>query len=233
MSTARRDAIIDDLLKKRPNKGSTKVTYEPKQKYCYDRSRYVYFGEPSCPYYGYNPEELFELGLENQSDAKHYVRERFFAGKSSWEIGRKKSTVTRRANRIWNRIEAAVRHVKKIGGCGVYKVIDRGGYRSQPMGHVYGISMPEARETARMSFGYLARNGDSSNLDVEFMKLGTIKELSNLNAVTIDQINNKIQGEKDNIISAGERIKMLEARLTTLTLVEAQMISLDAANDAK
>ena len=189
MTPNRRDAIIDDLLKKLPKKGSKKITYESKQKYCYDRRRYIHYEQPSCPYYGYDPKELFSLDIKSKAGAVNYMRERFFPGKASWDIGRKKSTITRRANRLWSRIEKAISDVKDTGGHGVYKVIDRNTYNRVPFGHVYGANKAEARATAQMSYGYFARSGNSDSIDVEFLKLGSIEELSVLNAKTSHKIN--------------------------------------------
>ena len=122
MNDSKRDEIIDDLLRKRPygpkGKKNSDLEFTETEEYCYDRHGYRKFLECLTPNYGYDTETLFNLGFRSAGDVKNYVHQRWFAGMSSWEIGQRKATVTRRSNRIWSRISGAIHHVKQNGGRG-------------------------------------------------------------------------------------------------------------------
>lgn len=229
MNTKDRDTIIDDLLKKRPS-GPDGVYIECTEisKYCYDRRRYVNQIEPSIKHFGYTPETLFKLGLKDRSRAEQYIRSRFFEGKGNYELGNQKSTVTRRTNRLWTRIEDGVSQIRANGSRGIYVVKCRWD-RNGDYGAVYALNKKEALETAKMSFGYLmpTRSGNTQpEIHVEFVSLEDSKKLTCYNASIVDKVNDRITQYKQEIVSAERTIKSLEARLTTISLVEAQMLDL-------
>jgi hypothetical protein len=222
----KRDKIIDDLLKKQPKgPGRETLTYVEKREYCYDRRRYCNMQVPSVEQFGYTDEEVFKLEFLSQSDVTHYVRNRWFAGKSSWEIGRQKSTVTRRANRIWQRIERGVNRIRRGGADGVYKVRRGGGYSSVPLGHLYAKNQEEATESAKLFFSYLVDDG--RGVKVEFVKLGTVHEVHALNCETNEKANARIIGLEQEIAGYMKQIEGLKAQQTTLSLVEAQQMAVE------
>ena len=223
----KRDKIIDDLLRKQPKgPGQEKLTYTEKREYCYDRRRYCTEQVPSVTQFGYTDEEFFKLGFLCQSDVAQYVRERWFSGKSSWEIGRQKSTVTRRANRIWNRIDRGVKRVACNGGDGIYRVTRMRGYNSVPLGHIYARSQEEAKESAKLFFGYLVE--DNRGVDVKFVKLGTVNDVRELNVDTTEKVTTKISSLENDIQVCLKMIKMYKAQQTTLSLVETQQLMVES-----
>ena len=222
----KRDKIIDDLLKKHPKgSGREKLTYTSKREWSYDRRRYCITEIPSVEQFGYTDEEVFELGFLCQSDVTSYVRNRFFPGKSSWEIGRKKSTVTRRANRIWQRIEGGVGRIRRGGADGVYRVKRASGYNPVPLGHLYAKNQEEASESAKLFFDYLVDDG--RGVKVEFVKLGTVHEVHALNCSTNDKANARIVALEQEIADCLKQIEGLKAQQTTLNLVEAQQLAVE------
>ena len=227
MNSKLRDGIVDDLLKKRPTgPDGTYLEYTTSREYDYDKGRYVDVLVPSVAHYGYDPEVLFSLEIRSQNACNLYVRRRWFSGKSDWELGRRKATITRRANRLWNRISQAIHEVRKAGPRGVYKVFGRRPHSTY--GYVYALSKEEAAETANMSFGYLVpkRPGYDTRLEVQLVNISTSDSLSKYNANIVDDINRQIAAREQDIKETQAKIENLKARLTTISLVEAQLLEL-------
>ncbi len=131
-----RDEIINDLIRNRPKgpSGAT-LTYEVENNYCYDAGRYKNFVIPSDDQYGYDDGTLFDLGFKDRSDVDMYIRNRYFNGESDWTFKGRKATLTRRVNRLWDRISNSVRRVTREGGRGIYKVRENA-YSGGVVGHL-------------------------------------------------------------------------------------------------
>jgi hypothetical protein len=104
-----KDKIIDDLSRVRPKgpKG-VKIDYDVNENYDYDLHRYTKEYIPSVPNYGYTDDQLYSLGFESHQEVVNYIRERDFEGMSNWNLGGKKATLTRRSNKVWEKISDAV-----------------------------------------------------------------------------------------------------------------------------
>jgi len=225
-----KDKYVDDLLRARPqgpNHPQQKITYVKEksgEKWC-DTS-YVYKDTydiiPSHPTWGYTSEQIFSIGLMDRDDVDRYVRERWFGGKGSYSLGRKKATVTRRVNRIWARLEDVIRKVRREGGVGIYNV--RNGYYRDDgeFGNIYATSPEEAQRFADMFFGYLS--GDK-RLKVEFVRFGTPPEVISLNAKTIQNGAAKIQQFESKIEQLQKWINDQRMRIETLSMIESQQLS--------
>ena len=230
LSPKMKDKYVDDLLRARPqgpNHPQQKITYKKVtsgEKWC-DTS-YVYKNTyeliPSHPTWGYTYEQIFSIGLMDRDDVDRYVRERWFGGKGSYSLGRKKATVTRRVNRIWARLEDIIRKVKREGGVGIYNV--RNGYYRDDgeFGNIYATSPEEAQRFADMFFGYLS--GDK-RLKVEFVRFGTPPEVISLNAKTIQNGAAKIQQFESKIEQLQKWINDQRMRIETLSMIESQQLS--------
>ena len=230
LSPKMKDKYVDDLLRARPqgpNHPQQKITYVKEksgEKWC-DTS-YVYKDTydiiPSHPTWGYTSEQIFSIGLMDRDDVDRYVRERWFGGKGSYSLGRKKATVTRRVNRIWARLEDVIRKVRREGGVGIYNV--RNGYYRDDgeFGNIYATSPEEAQRFADMFFGYLS--GDK-RLKVEFVRFGTPPEVISLNAKTIQSGAAKIQQFESKIEQLQKWINDQRMRIETLSMIESQQLS--------
>ncbi len=134
-----KDAIIEDLLRARPRGPvGRRVTYTVNEEYDYNKSKYVKTPVPSDDQWGYSDQEIYSLNLRSKEDVERYILGRWFEGKSSWNLGRQKATLTRRVNKLWNdRIEDIVNRVHRNGGDGIYSV-RKGYYRNDgEFGHIY------------------------------------------------------------------------------------------------
>ena len=230
MSPKMKDKYIDDLLRARPqgpNHPQQKITYVKErsgENWCDKRHVYknTYDIIPSHPTWGYTSEQIFSLELMSKDDVDQYVRTRWFGGKGSYSLGRKKATVTRRVNRIWDRLEGIIRTVKRDGGVGIYNVRS-GFYRDEgEFGNIYATSPEEAQRFADMFFGYLA--GDKK-LRIEFVRFGTPPEVISLNAKTIQNGAEKIKNFENKIEQLQKWINDQRMRIETLSMVESQQLN--------
>lgn len=223
-----RDAIINDLIRNRPKgpKGSS-LTYEVENKYCYDSGRYKNFVTPSCIYHGYDTGVLFDLGFKQKSECELYIRNRDFEGHSDWNLGGKKATLTRRVNRLWDRISNAVNQVVREGGRGIYKV-KSSMYSSSVVGHLYAETKEEAAITAKIYFGYLSE--DQNRMRVEFVRRGSVSEMKALNEEMVKDLDEQIVRCENEMNNYQKRITNLKARKETLATVEAQQTAVEMVN---
>jgi len=220
------DNILDDLLRRRPKGPPGKnITYVAVQgnQWCPKKGVYKSLTKSSVHQFGYTDDELFKLGFMNRNEVDFYLRARDFEGKSDYRLGRKKSTLTRRINLVWGRIESAVFRVTREGRVGIYSIKQI--YGNEPIGHVYARSMEEAKESARLFFGYLAPENEWFRLT--FVKIGKVSEISALNDKITSTITSQISAYKESIESFKEHISKLEATLTTLNTVERQQIAVE------
>ena len=126
-------------------------------------------------------------------------------------------------NLVWGRIESAVFRATREGRVGIYSIKQI--YGNEPIGHVYARSMEEAKESARLFFGYLAPENEWFRLT--FVKIGKVSEISALNDKITSTITSQISAYKESIESFKEHISKLEATLTTLNTVERQQIAVE------
>jgi len=221
MKDTTRKTIIDDLLLKRPKgpKGVT-LTYTMGQEYDYDRRRYIHFPVPSDPTFGYGAETLFSLRLHSSSAVKAYVRDRWFNGKSNWEIGRKKSTVTRRTNRIWSRLSGAIEKMKRDGGRGIYAVYRR--YSSNAIGYIFGNTPEEVVAIATTFFPQ-----DDDDYRAEFKELGGVEKLREYNRQIQGRLTAKVKDFKQSIKDSEKRIVAAENRMAMLNVLAGHQVAIE------
>lgn len=225
MKDKTRDIIIDDLLKKRPAgpPGGVKLVYTTENEYSYNRHRYVDVQKCSDPNHGYTDAALFSLGFKGLDDVKNYVINRWFEGKSLYQLKGKKSTVTRRANRIWDRITDAVRTQTRAGGKGIYKVIRS--YNSSPLGYVYSSNAEEAQTMADMFFPAES----NTHYAVTFVEFGSVDRLYHYNAKIKESYENQIDRQQRTIEESKKRIEQYTNLMTMLTVLEGHQVAVEMA----
>ena len=202
-----RDKIIDDLLLKNPKGPTRKLTTEPTAEV--------------VQHYGYEKEVLFDLQIHSYVDATQYIRHRFFDGMSSKDLGRRRATVTRRSRRIWNRIDPAVRAVKREGSRGVYKVLETKWAYTGPMGVLHANNQEDAQKLADMFFGYVMVSSYSSGKPyVEIVQRGGSENLMKYNKEIIDKLVTTISGIEKDIESKTKNLQTLKARLDVVKALQ-------------
>ena len=217
--------ILVDLLRRRPRGPAGKnITYTTvRGEWCYKKHDYKSIIKCSEHQFGYTDDELFSLGFMSRLEVDAYFRLRDFEGKSNYKLGRIKSTLTRRVNLVWERIESAVYRVSREGREGIYSISQL--YSSDKMGHIYARNMDEASESAKLFFGYLAP--EANLFKVKFVKMGTVTDLPSLNKVVVNQIQKQIESHTASLEYVKKNISRLEAMLTTINTVESQQIAVE------
>ena len=221
-----REELINDLMRRKP-KGpeGVEITYEVVNgEYNWRSGEYKTHLEPSVEGYGYTDNQLFDLGFKDRGDVVTYIRVRDFEGKSDWELGRRKATLNRRVNKIWDRISDAVRRVTRGGGEGIYAV-QRQYSRNNSIGHLFARNKEEASELSRLFFGYLFPN---DGLRVDFIQRGGVIEIEALNVSCVESHEDTIQRAKKEIENQNLIIEKYEAALTTLHTVASQQLAVES-----
>jgi len=204
--------IINDLLKNKPaGPPNSKLTYRQKEEWCPQKSSMVKKTVPSHKYYGYDKRVLFNLGIKTLDDVRKVLRKHNFNDR--YVIGSKKRTYTRQCNRLWKRIEPAIKEVLHEGGVGVYRVIHKSvkssyTLRETSIGFVHAASYTEANRMAGLMFGYLVR--DPENLDTVFARFGTEEALMKYNNRAIEKIDARIKDVESSLDHMRKKIKKLE-----------------------
>ena len=227
MTDKQRDAIVDDLLKKRP-KGPAGVTltYTEDSEWCERRYEYRTVYHVNQDHYGYKALDLFDMGLRSDGDVSNYIRERFFEGKSGWSLGRKKATVTRRTNRLWNRISSAIYEVLREGAAGIYLI--QSGYGRKNFGHVYAESMSEAKQAGQLYYGYL----DPGDVRATYVRHGSPADIIELNNKCALELKKDIERQRNQIEECKKSIASLGIRIDTLNLVQIQTLEVEGFGEA-
>ena len=221
-----RDEIVNDLMRRRPRGPAGNITYTVENgDYNYRTCEYKQVAVPSDSSYGYGDETLFNLEFRSNDDVKEYIRKRDFEGTSDWNLGGKKSTLSRRANKVWDRVQGAVRRTIRKGGEGIYSVTRH--YHRGILGNLYARTFEEAKETAHLFFGYLH---PSDELRVEFLRFGSVDDVLIINEKTVSSIQSQIERCQKEIKDQQTRINQLEATMTTLQTVESQQIAVETVH---
>ena len=220
--------IVSDLIRLKPKgpKG-IKVYYHCDTHWDYDVDRHKKIYTPSLPFWGYCETTLFGLGLHTKSAVNSYIRKRDFDNRSEWNMGGQKGTLTRRTNRIWQKLEEAVKNIKKVGMPGIYK-IEGPSHSYSTFGHIYAESLQEAQQNAALFFGYLIK--DSRRLTASFVKIGTIYDLAEMNAMSRKLLETDILRANRTIEREKLVLESLNSRLSTLSIVENQQTSVEMAH---
>ena len=126
--------------------------------------------------------DVFDLGLHSSHQVRQYVRARWYENLPASKLGKRKGALTRKANRIWELIKAAVQRQRFRGGAGIYKIkVDY----TEDIGHIYATSKDEAMRLAHTFFGYLIppynRLGKKPILSVDFFSFDGPLSLAGLN----------------------------------------------------
>ena len=166
LSSARRNAIIDDLLKKRPSKGPIPHVVTDEESYC---GRYnQYRTQPVSDHvgWGYSDEELYRCGLRSEQDVQEYCIARFYGSK--WDHGRwgetagRKAGLSRKVNRLTDRLVRRVKVIMETGSQpALYAVKEGSSYYGDTIGYVFGSNKDHAEQLAAAFYGHLSAEGPS------------------------------------------------------------------------
>ena len=163
--------------------------------------------DPRCQY---SDELLFDLGFRHKFQIESYLCKRFYGASSTYGLGRKKATVTRRAKRLWSRMMEAVNRVTKAGGEGVYEVSEAWKFSLPAFGFIFARDIEEAACIAEMFFGFLVE--DVTKLELKFVERGGPDQIQAFNEDLIGRYG-RLQEEAAKKLAEAERDLTLSTKM--------------------
>ncbi len=224
MNDERRDAILKDLLLRRP-KGDEGIdpTFEEYEEYCYDARKDKKYIRCHHPGWGYTAETLFQTGMTSMGEVNEWVLRKFYDTTNEWNLsGGKKAGATRKTRRIWNRIQPSISKIQTEGRPGVYKISN--GYYSNTIGTVYAVDHDDAMKLAHMFYGYLL-DADDNRIRSVFVKMGGIEEIQGENQRAIEEIQASVKSTEDRIKQQQEDIARKRMQIDAIQMLQMHTLS--------
>jgi hypothetical protein len=207
LSPARRDALIDDLLKKRPSKGPVPMQITEADTYCGRYNEYRMLLQCTHEGWGYTDEELYRCGLQSEEQIRTYCINRFYGGQ--WDHGRwgetagKKAGLSRKVNRLTDRLIARIRTITGQGlQPGLYAVKSGSSSYGTLIGYVFGSNKNHAAQLAEAFYGHL-RDGDDSGVNVCWAGYPTMTAYEN----AVKRMNRASESTKNDLEKRIEKLK--------------------------
>jgi hypothetical protein len=124
----RRQAIVKDLLLRKPKgESGQNPAYNIIEYYCYDARKHKKRVECSHSGWGYADVTLWDLNFRCYADVENYLFDKFYKSdetiQSYYLTSGQRGGLTRKSNRVWNRISEPIRRTVSSGSIrGLYKV---------------------------------------------------------------------------------------------------------------
>ena len=217
----RRNIIIKDIIQKRPTING--CTYEEDSYFDYDRNYRRKRMVPSKAFFGYDPEELYTLGLHDDGYSLQRSIEELY--EKAW---------IQKQNRFIERVcSNLLDYVRSVGIPGLYSVRTSNG----ALGFVCAQDLDEARRVADIAYGFIVagqkdRWGDPLKLSVSFRKQGTVAELNASNKEDVDRIKSKIEQAKREIEKSEKLVARYENDLIAIQMSEMSQLTTSFEEDA-
>mgnify|MGYP001368270765 CR=1 FL=1 len=224
MNKERRDAIVTDLLLRRP-KGDEGIepAFEEYEEYCYDANKDKKYIRCHHEGWGYTAETLFQLGFASHGEVQRWVLRKFYKAQSEWDLtSGQKAGCTRKSKRIWGRISPSIQRIQREGRPGVYRISN--GYYSNTIGTVYATDHEDAMKLAHMFYGYLLSDEDN-RVKSTFIKMGGIEQIQGENQSVIEEIKNEVKRTEARIKAQQEEIARKLMQIDAITMLQMHTLS--------
>lgn len=223
------DAICDDLLRKRPRGGGDAdgLEFHNEEVWCDRYNEYRNLLQSNKQYWGYTPEEVQRLGFEGITDVERYIGKRFFNGEDSYYLTPgKKSSKSRKVNRIWDRIQA-ISNLQRAGGMpGVYSISAGSAYYAPIVGYVIAESKSHASQLGTTLFGVFMTDATDTQLPATYRGLPEVSRLEKKAAALSSKFDKKLK-ELDEQYQRDRAACLENQRVASM----AQMVALDLIED--
>ena len=182
ISTTRRKAIADDLLRKFPQGGDprrkmVKGDFSSSYNYCGLADGYRTLTSPAAEdgtdlFYRYTAEELFHCEWSDEWEARRFINATYR------EVGAR--GVTQRARRLVRRTKAARRHLSAAGEAGIYKLSYGSPYSADADVYdravkIYATSKAEAETLASMMLNPYFQHKEG-RITIRYVEPGNVME---------------------------------------------------------
>lgn len=235
MNESRKNMIVDDLLLRYPKgvrRKLTKFDYNVDEKYDYSRQTHVKLVSCSSTnqYWGWSKEDLFDLNFKNSDQVERYVKNRWFKDAITHRggYGSKRSTLTRRTRRIWERIKPAIDAVKEEGAGGVYK-IKASSYSGASFGHIYASSKAQAESIASVMFFHVLTEADQRSngapITATLVSRNDIDYVMKANAKFFKVMTEEINRSEKRVKSLQEKVILDKEKLSLMRDLQAELVN--------
>ena len=211
MKESIRDKIVKDLLQRKP-KGSKgqNPTYEDIEYFCYDASKHKKRVQSSHRGWGYTDSDLWDLGFRNESDVRGYIFNKFYKSEENvheyYLTSGQRAGVTRKTNRIFNRIQGAIQRVRGAGKIpGLYEVSIGYGNRF----YFFGDSADEVKSLSSLMLGPIYPD---ENFNISFIDRALPGDILDKNIPSFERIEKDILQKRERAATLIESARKLESQ---------------------
>ena len=156
---SRRMAIVKDLLKKRPSGGEDRylMEFETEFEYCTRYNKYRDLFKCNKTYWGYTEHQIHRLDLHSHSRVEAYIREHWYDDRGDWDLsGGEKAGLSRKVNRLWDRISLFSQQIRRGRVAGTYRVQAGDYYNRATLGFVIATDVSHAMQLGQTLFAGFA-----------------------------------------------------------------------------
>ena len=172
----------------------------------------------------YSDVELFCLEFFSKQEVESYLSKRFYDSFGKYALSpRHSAVVTRRANRIWERIRKAVAKIQKEAGWGIYRVHERWSWGSPEMGYIFAHSKEEAEQLVTTFFAFMVN--DPAALEYTYMYISGPSRLDELIDGTRKRYRRMLTDATKDLETAEKRVDTASSRLAYLESFNSKMFS--------
>lgn len=164
----------------------------------------VFITEANKKHFGYDPLELFKLGITSEETAKNLI--------SSLYPSLRGAGVTRKARLLWTRTKEAVRHIMREGTEGIWTASSyHAEYGSMWRNmQIWGTSRADIEAQVRL-IGPMTGLKPEWNLDIKFNRLGTRDEATQaaaaLAADRVNRLKRDIESHRKSILKLEKELE--------------------------
>jgi len=211
MNDEKRDKIVKDLLVRKPKgEAGQGPTYNIVSYYCYDAHKNKNRVECNHPGWGYTDETIWDAGFRSESDVREYIFDKFYKSedvKAQYYLTQgKRAGVTRKANRVWQRITRALDRVRNSGAIpGLYRVrvdYDKDFY-------FYGESSAEVNSLAELMLSPIYPD---ASMAVYFVDRALPGDILDRNVPSFDKIKKDIESKKRRVEQLLKNVEEMESQ---------------------
>lgn len=226
-SPERRLAIVKDLLKKRPSGGEDRhgMEFYEEHDYCDRYNHYRNLFRCNKKFWGYSRHQIHRLGFRSSDGVETYILQNFYNGRGGWDLSTgEKAGVSRKVNRLWDRIKDISREIKGGRVAGTY-AINAGDYYSRAtLGYVVATDGQHALQLGETLFAAWA--GGREDFRAEYVGFPQTEVLQQKATCLGAKLERKLVEENER---HAKRVAGLESEIQAAQM--ALLIAMDLAED--
>ena len=202
---------FDDLLLRKPKgQKGVKPEYNIVEYYCYDAHKNKKRVECDHPGWGYPDETLWDLGFRCESDIREYVFANFYRDDSTnheyYLTSGQRAGVTRKTNRLYGRINSALRRVRGSGNIpGLYQVSVGYGKRF----YFFGDSSVEIKSLASMMLSPIYPD---DHFDVTFIDRAVPGDILDKNVPSFEKMDREVKSKRERAAALVKEAEQMESQ---------------------